>query len=95
MDGRSSAAFNHPATGFGSQLGIRCGHGYPTDTVRVAPRQRQARAMIETKRQHHYRLLFALAAAAGLGLGLALIAFCDAWYSGSGFSGMQVIDAHR
>ena len=35
-----------------------------------------------------------LAAAAGLGLGLALIAFCDAWYSGSGFSGMQVIDAH-
>lgn len=49
--------------------------------------------MIETKGQHHHRLLFALAAAAGLGLGLALIAFCDAWYSGSGFSGMQVIDA--
>jgi hypothetical protein len=44
--------------------------------------------------KHHRRLLFALAAAVGLGLGLALIAFCDAWYSGSGFSGMQVIDTH-
>jgi hypothetical protein len=47
-----------------------------------------------TKYQHHHRLLFALAAAAGLGLGLALIAFFDAWYSGSGFTGMQVIAAH-
>ncbi|MGB8628839.1 MAG: hypothetical protein WCD69_05525 [Xanthobacteraceae bacterium] len=47
-----------------------------------------------TKHQRHHRLLFALAAAAGLGLGLALIAFFDAWYSGSGFSGMQIIGAH-
>jgi len=39
----------------------------------------------------HRRLLFALAVAAGLGLGLALVAFCDAWYSG--FSGVQFIGA--
>jgi hypothetical protein len=44
--------------------------------------------------KHHHRLLYALAAAAGLGLGLALIALCDAWYSGSGFSGVQLISAH-
>ena len=44
--------------------------------------------------KHHRRLLYALAAAAGLGFGLALIAFCDAWYSGSGFSGVQFIAAH-
>jgi hypothetical protein len=44
--------------------------------------------------KHHHRLLYALAAAAGLGFGLALIAFCDAWFSGSGFSGVQFIRAH-
>jgi hypothetical protein len=44
--------------------------------------------------KHHHRLLYALAAAAGLGLGLALIALCDAWYSGSGFNGVQFIGAH-
>jgi hypothetical protein len=44
--------------------------------------------------KHHHRLLYALAAAAGLGLGLALIAFCDAWFSGSGFNGVQFIGAH-
>jgi hypothetical protein len=43
---------------------------------------------------HHRRFFYALAAAAGLGLGLALIAFCDAWYSGSGFGGMHFIGAH-
>jgi hypothetical protein len=42
----------------------------------------------------HRRLLYALAAAAGLGIGLALIAFCDAWFSGSGFSGVQFVGAH-
>jgi hypothetical protein len=42
----------------------------------------------------HRRLLYALAATAGLGLGLALIAFCDAWFSGSGVSGVQFIGAH-
>ena len=42
----------------------------------------------------HSRFLYALAAAAGLGLGLALIAFCDAWFSGSGFNGVQIIGAH-
>jgi len=40
------------------------------------------------------RLFYALAAAAGLGLGLALIAFCDTWFSGSGFSGVQFISVH-
>jgi hypothetical protein len=50
--------------------------------------------LTSTKHQHRHRLLFALAAAAGLGLGLALIGFFDAWYSGSGFTGMQVISAH-
>jgi hypothetical protein len=45
--------------------------------------------------KHHHRLFYALAAAAGLGLGLALIAFFDAWYSGSGFSGVQLMSAHR
>jgi hypothetical protein len=50
--------------------------------------------MIElAKTKHYQRLLYALAAAAGLGLGLALIAVCDAWYSGSGFSGVQLISA--
>jgi hypothetical protein len=44
--------------------------------------------------KQHQRLLYALAAAAGLGLGLALIALCDAWYSGSGFSGLQFISTH-
>jgi hypothetical protein len=44
--------------------------------------------------KHHHRLFYALAAAAGLGLGLALIAFCDAWYSGSGFGGVQFISVH-
>jgi len=44
--------------------------------------------------KHHHRLFYAFAAAAGLGLGLALIAFCDAWYSGNGFSGVQFIGAH-
>jgi hypothetical protein len=44
--------------------------------------------------KHHHRLFYAFAAAGGLGLGLALIAFCDAWYSGSGFSGVQFIGAH-
>jgi hypothetical protein len=43
--------------------------------------------------KYHNRLLYALAAAAGLGLGLALIAFCDAWFSGSGFNGVQFIGA--
>jgi hypothetical protein len=43
--------------------------------------------------KHHHRLLYALGAAAGLGLVLALIAFCDAWFSGSGFSGVQFIGA--
>jgi hypothetical protein len=43
--------------------------------------------------KHHHRLLYALAAATGLGLGLALIALCDAWYSGSGFNGVQFIGA--
>jgi hypothetical protein len=42
---------------------------------------------------HHHRLLYALVAAAGVGLGLALIAFCNAWFSGSGFSGVQFIGA--
>jgi hypothetical protein len=42
----------------------------------------------------HHRLFYALAAAAGLGLGLALIAFFDAWFSGSGFNGVQFIGAH-
>ena len=42
----------------------------------------------------YHRLFYALAAAAGLGLGLALIAFCDAWYSGSGFSGVRFIAPH-
>jgi hypothetical protein len=42
----------------------------------------------------HHRLFYAVAAAAGLGLGLALIAFCDAWFSGTGFSGVQFIGAH-
>ena len=55
--------------------------------------QRRAMAELATRKTHH-RLLYALAAAAGLGLGLALIAFCDAWFSGSGFSGMQFISAH-
>jgi hypothetical protein len=48
---------------------------------------------VTTTNQHH-RLFYALAAAAGLGLGLALIAFCDAWFSGSGFNGVQFIGAH-
>jgi len=61
----------------------------------VPPHRTEVRAMTElaTAKTHH-RLLYALAAAAGLGLGLALIAFCDAWFSGSGFSGMQFISAH-
>jgi hypothetical protein len=51
--------------------------------------------MIETATtKHHQRLLYALAAAAGLGLGLALIALCDAWYSGSGVGGVPFIGAH-
>jgi len=51
--------------------------------------------MIDTATtKNHQRLLYALAAAAGLGLGLALIALCDAWYSGSGFSGVPFIGAH-
>jgi hypothetical protein len=50
--------------------------------------------MIElAKAEHHHRLLYALVAAAGVGLGLALIAFCDAWFSGSGFNGVQFIGA--
>ena len=44
--------------------------------------------------KHHHRFLFALMVVAGLGLGFVLVAFCDAWYSGSGFSGMQFIGAH-
>jgi hypothetical protein len=44
--------------------------------------------------KHHHRLLFALAVAAALGLGLAVVAFCDAVYSGSGFGGVQFIGAH-
>jgi hypothetical protein len=40
---------------------------------------------------HSRRFLFALAVAVGLGLGLALVAFCDAWYSGSGFNGTRII----
>ena len=44
--------------------------------------------------KHHHRLLFAVAAAIGLGLGFALVALCDAWYSGSGVSGVQLIGAH-
>ena len=55
--------------------------------------QRRAMTELATAKTHH-RLLYALAAAAGLGLGLALIAFCDAWFSGSGFSGVQLIGAH-
>jgi hypothetical protein len=51
-------------------------------------------SMIElAKAKDHQRLFYALAAAAGLGLGLALIAICDAWYSGSGFNGVQFISA--
>jgi hypothetical protein len=51
------------------------------------PRSKHGCAMIElATTKHHHGLLYALAAAAGLGLGLALIAFCDAWYSGSGFA---------
>jgi hypothetical protein len=42
----------------------------------------------------HHRLLYALAAAAGLGLALALIALCDAWFSGRGFGGVQFMGAH-
>jgi hypothetical protein len=42
----------------------------------------------------HHRLHYALVAAAGLGLRLALIAFGDAWFSGSGFSGVQFISAY-
>jgi hypothetical protein len=44
--------------------------------------------------KHHHRLFFALAVAAGLGLGVALIALFDAWYSGSGFNGVQFIGTH-
>jgi hypothetical protein len=43
---------------------------------------------------HGRRLPFALAVVAGLGLGLALVALCDAWYSGSGFTGVQFIGVH-
>src|SRR5215469_4297470 len=63
------------------------------DLVDTPTGQRRAMAELATGKTHH-RLLYALAAAAGLGLGLALIAFCDAWFSGSGFSGMQFISAH-
>jgi hypothetical protein len=40
------------------------------------------------------RLLFALAVAVGLGLGLALVGFCGAEYTRSGFSGVKFIDTH-
>jgi hypothetical protein len=45
--------------------------------------------------KNHHRLFYALAAAAGLGLGLALIALCDAWYTGSGFNGVQLVRIER
>jgi hypothetical protein len=61
----------------------------------LRPQQTEVRPMTElATAKYHNRLLYALAAAAGLGLGLALIAFCDAWFSGSGFSGVQFIGAH-
>ena len=61
----------------------------------VAPQQTEVRTMTEqATAKFHHRLFYALAAAAGLGLGLALIAFCDAWFSGSGFNGVQFIGAH-
>jgi hypothetical protein len=57
--------------------------------------QTEVRPMIEpATAKYHHRLLYALAAAAGLGLGLALIMFCDAWFSGNGFNGVQFIGAH-
>jgi len=61
----------------------------------LAPKaENKVRAMIElATTKHHRRFLYALVAAAGVGLGLALIAFCDAWFSGSGFSGVQFIGA--
>jgi hypothetical protein len=60
-----------------------------------APQQTEVRAMTElATAKFHRRLFYALAAAAGPGLGLALIAFCDAWFSGSGFNGVQFIGAH-
>ena len=66
----------------------------PTPCWGVAPQQTEVRAMTEqATAKFHHRLFYALAAAAGLGLGLALIAFCDAWFSGSGFNGVQFIGA--
>jgi len=67
----------------------------PTTMLWFAPQQIGCAQMTElANAKPHHRLLYALAAAAGLGLGLALIAFCDAWFSGSGFSGVQFIGAH-
>jgi hypothetical protein len=66
----------------------------PGPDLPTAP-QRQVRTMTElATAKFHHRLFYALAAAVGLGLGLALIAFCDAWFSGSGFNGVQFIGAH-
>jgi hypothetical protein len=49
--------------------------------------------MIDPATAKNRRFLFALAAAAGLGLALVLVAFFDAWYSGSGFNGVQFMGA--
>jgi hypothetical protein len=49
--------------------------------------------MIDLATAKNRRFLFALAAAAGLGLALVLVAFFDAWYSGSGFNGVQFMGA--
>jgi hypothetical protein len=49
--------------------------------------------MIDLSTAKNRRFLFALAAAAGLGLALVLVAFFDAWYSGSGFNGVQFMGA--
>ena len=66
-----------------------------TDTMLgVAPQPTEVLAMTElATAKFHHRLFYALAAAAGLGLGLALIALFDAWFSGSGFNGVQFIGA--
>ena len=59
------------------------------------PQQTEVHAMTELATgKIHQRLLYALAAAVGLAVGLALIALCDAWFSGSGFNGVQFIGAH-
>ena len=100
MDGRGSATFKSSRNRFWFQIIGLTWPRIPISRHRVPGRPQQnigAAMQVEltsTKHQHRHRLLFALAAAVGLGLGLALIAFFDAWYSGSGFTGMQVIGVH-